>query len=60
MPLRYAHLDPGHLAEYADRTLLGEDSRRKSVIPAEGGLDEVLQVVDFNGREGLEPSTPAL
>jgi hypothetical protein len=23
MPLRYAHLSPGHLANYADRTLIG-------------------------------------
>jgi integrase len=26
MPLRYAHLSPGHLALYADRTLLGTES----------------------------------
>src|SRR5579872_989452 len=31
MPKRYAHLDPGHLADYADRTLLSADPRRKSV-----------------------------
>ena len=24
MPLRYAHLDPAHLADYADRTLLSK------------------------------------
>jgi integrase len=26
MPLRYAHLSPGHLAHYADRTLLGTEA----------------------------------
>jgi hypothetical protein len=31
MPLRYAHLDPSHLAEYADRSLLQHVSREKSV-----------------------------
>lgn len=28
MPLRYAHLSPGHLASYADRTLLSAESKR--------------------------------
>jgi integrase len=27
MPLRYAHLSPGHLANYADRTLIGIEAR---------------------------------
>ncbi len=31
MPQRYSRLDTGHLAEYANRTLLGPDSRKESV-----------------------------
>jgi integrase len=59
MPMRYTHLDPGHLAEYADRTLLGpiradfpEEYRRRGRTSR-----NPLILVE---REGLEPSTPAL
>jgi integrase len=36
MPLRYAHLDPGHLPEYADRTLLGAEFRAETGTPDDG------------------------
>jgi integrase len=60
MPLRYAHLDPGHLAEYADASLLGPDIRRKSVIPAEDELDGPLQLIDFNGKGGTRTLDPGI
>lgn len=44
MPLRYAHLSPGHLAQYADRSLVGTESvtldmpgKSKRVSPCSGG-----------------------
>jgi integrase len=55
MPLRYAHLDPGHLAEYADRTLFGGDFRAESGTPYAGAIDSTSQLVDLE-REGLEPA----
>jgi hypothetical protein len=60
MPLRYAHLDPGHLAEYADASLLGPDTRRKSVIPSDDELDDDSQVIDFNGKGETRTLDPAL
>ena len=36
MPMRYAHLDPGHLAQYAETTALGEAASTKSDTLAEG------------------------
>ena len=60
MPLRYAHLDPGHLAEYADRTLLGADPRRKSVRLEDGELDEASQLNDFGGKGGTRTLDPGI
>ena len=60
MPLRYAHLNPGHLAEYADRALLGEDSRRESVRLPDGELDEGSQPVDLNGKGGTRTLDPGI
>jgi hypothetical protein len=60
MPLRYAHLEPGHLAEYADRTLLDADLRRKSVRLEEGELDEVSQLNDFGGKGGTRTLDPGI
>lgn len=44
MPLRYAHLSPGHLTQYADRTLLGTETvtldmpgKAAPVSPCSGG-----------------------
>lgn len=52
MPLRYTHPDSGHLADYADRTLLSEDSRRKTVRLEEGELEGDTQLTDFGGKGG--------
>ena len=60
MPLRYAHLDLGHLAEYADRTLLGDDSRRESVRLGNGQLDEGSQAIDLNGKGGTRTLDPGI
>lgn len=37
MVQRYAHLSPGHLKQYADRTLLGEDGRAETGTVAGSG-----------------------
>ena len=55
MPAMYSHLDPGHLADYADRTLLG-DSRALSPTPGEkdasDGSDDPQEYADFIGKFG--------
>jgi len=60
MPLRYAHLDPGHLAEYADRTLLGGDFRAESGTPNDGDLDGATQPIDLNGKGGTRTLDPGI
>jgi integrase len=52
MPMRYTHLDPRHLAEYADRTLLGPSPCGLSGgVPVEGEED-ITQPLDFGGKGG--------
>jgi len=60
MPLRYSHLDPGQLAQYADRTLLGEDTRSLSVTVGEGRTEERTQVIDFGGKGGTRTLDPGI
>jgi len=60
MPLRYAHLDPGHLADYADRSLLGPDNRRKSVRLETAELDHPTQHIDFDGKGGTRTLDPGI
>jgi integrase len=60
MPLRYAHLDPGHLADYADRTLLSADPRRKSVTLEGELLESDSQVTEFIGKGGTRTLDPGI
>jgi integrase len=60
MPLRYAHLDPGHLAEYADRTLLGENFRAETGTPDDADLDGATQPIDLNGKGGTRTLDPGI
>jgi len=53
MRIRYAHLDPGHLAEYADRTLL--DARcgsSQKIRQTRGGEEEEEAMKKNLGRDG--------
>jgi integrase len=49
MPMRYSHLDPGHLEQYADRTLIGEGAG------AEKGRDGIPESV--LATESQQPPT---
>jgi hypothetical protein len=60
MPLRYAHLDPGHLAHYADRTVLSPDPRGKSGTLEDELLDTGSQVTEFIGKGGTRTLDPAI
>ncbi len=52
MPQRYSHLDPGILADFADRTLLRGDPREESVKEDDKAGDADPQVLDFSGKGG--------
>jgi len=59
-PMRYTHLDPGHLAEYADRTLLGPNPRGLSGgVPSERE-ENITQVIDFGGKGGTRTLDPGI
>ena len=60
MPQRYSHLDPGHLAEYANRTLLDSDLRKESVKVGEDVLDDDSQVFDSGGKGGTRTLDPGI
>jgi hypothetical protein len=60
MPQRYSHLDPGHLAEYANRTLLRPDLRKESVKVGGEVLDDHSQVVDSGGKGGTRTLDPGI
>jgi hypothetical protein len=60
MPLRYAHLDPGHLAEYADRTHLGGNFRAENGTPYDGDLGGTTQPIDLNGKRGTRTLDPGI
>ena len=60
MPQRYSHLDPGHLAEYANRTLLGPDLRKESVKVGGDVLDTDSQVFDSGGKGGTRTLDPGI
>jgi hypothetical protein len=60
MPLRYAHPDPGHPAEYADRTLLGGDFRAETGTPYDGHLEGTTQPIDLNGKGGTRTLDPGI
>ena len=59
-PLRYAHLNPGHLAEHADRTLLGGEFRAETVTPDDADPDGTHKLLILMEGWGLDPSTSAL
>jgi hypothetical protein len=53
----FAHYDlADRVAEAYAMIMLCE----KSVVPAEGGLDESVQVVDFNGKGGTRTLDPGI
>ena len=60
MPLRYAHLDPGHLAEYAACSLFGPETRKESVKLPDEELDGHAQAIDFNGKGGTRTLDPGI
>jgi integrase len=60
MPLRYAYLDPGHLAEYADHTLIGGDFRAETGKPYDVDLDSTTQPIDLNGKGGTRTLDPGI
>ena len=60
MPQRYSHLDPGHLTQYADRTLLGPSPGTDSVtVPAETKVGSP-QVIDSSGKGGTRTLDPGI
>jgi len=62
MPLRYAHLSPGHLANYADRTLVGmeaEGSTKRGTVE-EQPSDDASQAIDYNGKGGTRTLDPGI
>jgi hypothetical protein len=60
MPSRYAHLDPGHLAEYAACSLFGPETRKESVKLPDEKLDAHAQAIEFNGKGGTRTLGAAL
>ncbi len=60
MPMRYAHLSPGHLAEYADRSLLGPDPRALSGAPDAQRSEGATQPVDLTGKGGTRTLDPGI
>ena len=60
MPQRYSHLDPGHLAQYADRSLLGADTRQESVpVDVSAGTGD-SQVIESGGKGGTRTLDPGI
>jgi hypothetical protein len=60
MPLRYAHLDPGHLAEHTACSLFGPEARKESVKLPDEELDTHAQAIDFNGNGGTRTLDPGI
>ena len=60
MPQRYSHLDPGHLAQYADRTLLGAKPRQESVPVDVSAGEGDTQVIEFGGKGGTRTLDPGI
>jgi integrase len=62
MPLRYAHLSPGHLANYADRTLIGiaaGGSTKSGTAEGQPSVED-SQPIDFNGKGGTRTLDPGI
>jgi len=67
MPMRYAHLDPGHLAQYAETTAIGEAPKERPAERVELPFDrppgaaallpELLSGPAQSAREKAEVST---
>jgi integrase len=59
MPALYSHIDPGHLAEYAERSLLGESPTDSTTVDTRGDIDD-LQAIDFGGKGGNRTLDPGI
>jgi hypothetical protein len=59
MPLRYARLSPGHLANYTDRTLVGIESTKSGTVERQPSDDD-SQAIDYNGKRGTRTLDPGI
>jgi integrase len=59
MPALYSHIDPGHLTEYADRTLLGKSPTVYPTVATETETDD-SQMIDFGGKGGTRTLDPGI
>jgi hypothetical protein len=59
MPGLYSHIDPGHLSEYALRTLLGESPTDSPTVDVGSETDDP-EVIEFGGKGGTRTLDPGI
>jgi hypothetical protein len=59
MPALYSHIDPGHLAEYANHTLIGISPTDSPTVDVGNATDD-SQMIDFGGKGGTRTLDPGI